>query len=58
MFKVKFWGVRGSIPCPGPTTVEYAVMLGVIVFAAFATLSAFGDTVWGIYSAINDDLPT
>ncbi|MCP4748744.1 MAG: MBL fold metallo-hydrolase [Desulfobacteraceae bacterium] len=20
---VKFWGVRGSIPCPGPTTVRY-----------------------------------
>ena len=21
--KVKFWGVRGSIPCPGPETVKY-----------------------------------
>lgn len=21
--KVKFWGVRGSIPCPGPRTVKY-----------------------------------
>ena len=42
----------------GPTSVEYAVMLGVIVFAAFATLSSFGDTVWGIYSAINDELPS
>lgn len=21
--KIKFWGVRGSIPCPGPDTVEY-----------------------------------
>lgn len=21
--RVKFWGVRGSIPCPGPTTVKY-----------------------------------
>lgn len=21
--KIRFWGVRGSIPCPGPTTVEY-----------------------------------
>lgn len=21
--KVRFWGVRGSIPCPGPDTVEY-----------------------------------
>ncbi len=21
--KVKFWGVRGSIPCPGPLTVKY-----------------------------------
>lgn len=23
MFKVKFWGVRGSLPCPGPTTAKY-----------------------------------
>ncbi len=23
MFKVKFWGVRGSIPCPGPETSRY-----------------------------------
>ncbi|MBM9536644.1 MBL fold metallo-hydrolase [Desulfobulbus alkaliphilus] len=23
MIKVKFWGVRGSIPCPGPKTVKY-----------------------------------
>ncbi|MEA5597237.1 MBL fold metallo-hydrolase [Rivularia sp. UHCC 0363] len=22
-FNVKFWGVRGSIPCPGPQTVRY-----------------------------------
>ena len=21
--KIKFWGVRGSIPCPGPQTVKY-----------------------------------
>ena len=21
--KIRFWGVRGSIPCPGPTTVKY-----------------------------------
>ena len=21
--RIKFWGVRGSIPCPGPTTVKY-----------------------------------
>jgi phosphoribosyl 1,2-cyclic phosphodiesterase len=21
--KVRFWGVRGSVPCPGPTTVKY-----------------------------------
>lgn len=21
--KIKFWGVRGSIPCPGPNTVKY-----------------------------------
>lgn len=23
MLKVRFWGVRGSIPCPGPSTVKY-----------------------------------
>ncbi|MCX7949844.1 MAG: MBL fold metallo-hydrolase [Treponemataceae bacterium] len=23
MFTVRFWGDRGSIPCPGPTTVRY-----------------------------------
>ena len=23
MFKVRLWGVRGSIPCPGPDTVTY-----------------------------------
>ncbi len=23
MFKIKFWGVRGSIPCPGPKTAKY-----------------------------------
>lgn len=23
MIKVKFWGVRGSIPCPGPKTAKY-----------------------------------
>lgn len=23
MIKATFWGVRGSIPCPGPTTVRY-----------------------------------
>ncbi|MBU0944685.1 MAG: MBL fold metallo-hydrolase [Proteobacteria bacterium] len=23
MMKIKFWGVRGSIPCPGPNTMKY-----------------------------------
>ena len=22
-FSIKFWGTRGSIPCPGPDTVKY-----------------------------------
>ena len=22
-FNIKFWGTRGSIPCPGPSTVKY-----------------------------------
>ena len=21
--RVRFWGVRGSIPCPGPSTIRY-----------------------------------
>jgi len=23
IFRIKFWGVRGSVPCPGPKTVRY-----------------------------------
>lgn len=23
MMKIRFWGVRGSIPCPGPSTQKY-----------------------------------
>lgn len=23
MFSVRFWGVRGSVPVPGPSTVRY-----------------------------------
>jgi len=42
----------------GPTTVEYAVMLGVIVFAAFASLSGFGTSVWDLYSTIESSMPS
>lgn len=34
----------------GPTAVEYAVMLGLIVVAAISTISTIGSTVQAIFS--------
>ncbi len=36
----------------GPTTTEYAVMLGVILFGVISTMGAFGSSVQGLYDAI------
>ncbi len=36
----------------GPTTVEYAIMLGVILFGVLSTMASFGSSVQGLYDAI------
>ena len=36
----------------GPTATEYAVLIAVICIAVISTMSAFGDHVSSIYSAI------
>ncbi len=36
----------------GPTATEYAVLIAVICIAVISTMSAFGDRVSSIYSAI------
>ena len=52
--RIRFWGVRGSIACPGPETVRYGgntpcieVRCGshVIVFDAGTGLRALGNTL-------------
>lgn len=56
-FFVKFWGVRGSIACPGPSTVRYGgntscleVMCGDhrLIFDAGTGLRNFGQTLVGL----------
>jgi Flp pilus assembly pilin Flp len=42
----------------GPTTVEYAALVGVISAGALAALSGFGDGVYAIYAAIDGALST
>jgi Flp pilus assembly pilin Flp len=37
----------------GPTAVEYAVMLGLIVLAAAVMIRAVGESVYGIWQTIN-----
>jgi Flp pilus assembly pilin Flp len=37
----------------GPTAVEYAVMLGLIVLVAAAMIRAVGESMQGIWQAIN-----
>lgn len=53
-FRVKFWGVRGSIACPGPDTIRYGgntscleVRCGdyLLVFDAGTGLKGLGDTL-------------
>ena len=40
----------------GPTAVEYAAMLGIIVAGAIASLSQFGNGVHNIYLTLNSAL--
>lgn len=53
---IKFWGVRGSIACPGPDTVRYGgntscveVICGVhrMIFDAGSGLRALGEALTG-----------
>ena len=55
-FSVKFWGVRGSIACPGPSTVRYGgntscleVLCGDrrLIFDGGTGLRTLGQTVTG-----------
>ncbi|HID23408.1 MAG TPA: Flp family type IVb pilin [Planctomycetaceae bacterium] len=41
----------------GPTTVEYAVMLALIVMACFATIQTLGITVNGLFEEARDNMP-
>lgn len=41
----------------GPTTVEYALMLALIVLVCVGTLGGFGTGVLNIYTIINGGLP-
>lgn len=59
MFSVRFWGVRGSVPVPGPTTVRYGgntpcveVRAGseLIVFDAGSGLRVLGNQLVGAKS--------
>ncbi len=42
----------------GPTAVEYAVMLGLIVLAAAVMIRAVGESVYGIWQTINTAVTT
>ncbi|MBE9196572.1 MBL fold metallo-hydrolase [Synechocystis sp. LEGE 06083] len=55
-FKIKFWGVRGSIPCPGPTTLRYggnttcvemAIGQERLIFDAGTGIKMLGDSLSG-----------
>ncbi|AIE74881.1 MULTISPECIES: MBL fold metallo-hydrolase [unclassified Synechocystis] len=55
-FKIKFWGVRGSIPCPGPATVRYGgnttcveMIIGQerLIFDAGTGIKMLGDSLEG-----------
>jgi len=41
----------------GPTAVEYAIMMALIIVGAIAALSQFGTHVSGIYSSIAGTMP-
>lgn len=62
---VRFWGVRGSVPCPGPATVRYGgntpcleVRCGgrLIIFDAGTGLRELGDTLAATGAPIDADI--
>ena len=40
----------------GPTAVEYAVMLALIVILAIGTITSVGSSVKGVYANVNAEL--
>lgn len=42
----------------GPTTVEYALLLAMIILVSVTTLGGFGTGVNNVYNVIDDALPT
>ncbi len=42
----------------GPTTVEYAILLTLLVLGSVTTLGGFGGGVKNIYTSISGALPT
>lgn len=42
----------------GPTAVEYAVLLGLIVVVSFGAIGGIGVLIANVYNAINDALPS
>lgn len=42
----------------GATTVEYALLLGIIIVVSVTTLGGFGTGVNNIYNVIDTSLPT
>ncbi len=42
----------------GPTATEYAVMLALIIVVCMAAITGIGNTISGIFSAVDSSLPT
>ncbi len=42
----------------GPTTVEYAVMLALIVAGAFTAITLLGTRTNGVFTNLDGDIPT
>jgi len=42
----------------GPTTVEYAIMLALIVLVALTAIVTLGDKVSGVFTTAETDLPS
>jgi len=42
----------------GPTGTEYAILLGLIVLVAMASIRSIGERMYGLYEAINATMPT
>jgi pilus assembly protein Flp/PilA len=41
----------------GPTAVEYAILLAVLVLVAVSAIQGIGTRIYNVYAAINDAVP-